>query len=319
MGESEKPLVSVVVPTYNRYDRLERALDSVADQTYEPIEVVVVDDCSDVPVENRLSDGYGRAFARFTTLRHDENRGGSAARNTGMEAASGEYIALLDDDDRWRPPKIERQVEEFREADAGVVVAGAEVVDERGNTVAVTNRSDLVHGTSPLTKQLLCRNVVGSCSAVMVDADVVEAVGPFDERFPSWQDLEWYIRLSRHTRFETVCEPLVLYSRGEHGRVSDDLDTIKDESYPLFLEKFGPVAAEYGPLFERKMRAWAAYRVGYPLVLAGRVGEGRRFLTKAVRLYPFEATFYKHYLPALGGTPTYETARKMKRTFDRIQ
>jgi glycosyltransferase involved in cell wall biosynthesis len=318
MGDGEEPLVSVVVPTYNRHDRLKRAIESVADQTYQPIEVLVVDDCSDVPVEDHLNDDYDRTFARFEILRHDENRGGSAARNTGMEAASGEYIALLDDDDRWRPPKIEWQVEGFREADVGVVVTGSKVVDEHGNAI-FTYEPEMVSGTSPLTKQLLCRNVVGSCSAVMVDSDVLDAVGTFDERFPSWQDLEWYIRLSRHTKFGAVCEPLLVYSRGANERVSDDLDTIKDETYPLFLEKFRPVAAEYGPVFERKMRAWAAYRVGHSLVLAGRVGEGRRLLTKAVRLYPFESAFYKHYLPALGGTPTYETARKMKRTFDRIQ
>lgn len=319
MGEREGPLVSAVVPTYNRNESLKRAVESVAEQTYDRIELLVVDDCSDTPAEECFPEEYARRFERFRVLRHDENRGGSAARNTGLREASGEYVALLDDDDRWRPRKVERQVERFRGGDVGLVATGSEAVDENGTTFRVNREPAMADDSSELTKQLLCRNVVGSCSAVMVDTDVVETAGTFDERFPSWQDLEWYVRLSRHCEFGTVSGPLLVYRTHSNDRISEDLDAVKDETYPLFLEKFRPLAAAYGPRFERKMRAWTAYRVGKQLVLAGRVREGRRFLTRAVWLYPFEATFYKHCLPALGGTPTYEAARKTKRAFDRIQ
>lgn len=310
--------MSVVVPTYDRPDRVERAVASVAGQTYDRIELLVVDDCSETPVADALSDDHDRAFERFEVLRHDRNRGGSAARNTGIRASDGDYVALLDDDDRWEPEKVERQVDLFRRRDVGVVTTGAKVVDEDGQLVRRYRHDDLPDDSVALTKRLLCRNVVGSCSAVMVDRDVVDAVGTFDERFPSWQDLEWYVRLSRHCRFGAVPDPLLVYRRDAAERVSDDLDALADETYPLFLDEFAPVAAEYGPMFERKMRAWTAYRVGKQLVMAGRVREGRRFLTRAVGLYPFESSFYVHCLPALGGSPTYEAARRTKRALDRI-
>jgi len=316
MGERAEPLVSVVVPTYDRPDRVERAVASVADQTYDRIEVVVVDDCSETPVADALSRDHADAFERFEVARHDRNRGGSAARNTGIRASEGEYVALLDDDDRWVPQKLARQVELFDRRDVGVVTTGAKVLDENGQLLRRYRHDDLPDDPVALTKRLLCRNVVGSCSAVVVDREVVDAVGGFDERFPSWQDLEWYVRLSRHCRFGAVPDPLLVYRRDADQRVSDDLDALTDRTYPLFVETFGPVAAEYGPLFERKMRAWTTYRVGHQLVMAGRVGEARRFLTRAVGLYPFESTFYVHCLPALGGSPTYEAARRTKRALD---
>jgi len=314
MGEQDGPLVSVVIPTYNRYDRLKRAVESVVDQTYDRIELLVVDDRSDVTVEEHLSRDYGRHFERFEIRRHDENRGGSAARNTGLREANGDYIALLDDDDQWKPQKLERQVERFQEEDVGLVTTGGKVIDGNGNVDNVRRDKDIPGEAPALTKRLLCRNIVGSCSAVMVDTDVVDEVGMFDERFPSWQDLEWYIRLSRHCRFSSVSEPLLIYSRDVDDRISEDLDTTKTETYPLFLKKFRHVAAEYGPVFERKMQAWTAFRVGKQLVLDDRVREGREFLTRSVRLYPFEAAFFKYFLPTLGGRQTYEFVRQTKRT-----
>ncbi|WP_135828647.1 glycosyltransferase family 2 protein [Halorussus halobius] len=318
MGDGAEPLVSVVVPTYDRPDRVERAVASVAAQTYDRIEVLVVDDCSTNPVADVLCGDRDRTFERFEVLRHDRNRGGSAARNTGIRASDGDYVALLDDDDRWEPEKVERQVELLDRREVGVVTTGAKVLDRNGQLLRASRHDGLPGDSVELTKRLLCRNVVGSCSSVMVDGEVVDAVGGFDERFPSWQDLEWYVRLSRHCRFGVVPEPLLVYRRDADERVSDDLDVVKDETYPLFLDEFAPVAAEYGPMFERKMRAWTAYRVGKQLVLAGRVREGRPFLTRAVGLYPFESSFYVHCLPALGGAPTYEAVRKTKRAIDRI-
>lgn len=312
MGESEGPLVSVIIPTYNRLDYLERAISSVADQTYEPIELVVVDDCSDVPAEPNVDGESSESFRRLKFIRHDENRGGSAARNTGIRESSGRYIAFLDDDDVWKPEKVARQVECFRTEDVGAVFTGGRVIDDSGDTVRVRVPTATTLNSPTLTKRLLCRNFVGSCSVMMVDADVVEVAGLFDERFPSWQDQEWYVRLSRHCEFGTVSEPLVVYSEESPHRVSDDIETIMNTTYPMFVRKFEPMAAEYGPLFRRKMLAWAAYRAGKAAAMARRIPDARTHLTRAVTLYPFEPAFYKYMLPSLGGRFTYEIARKVR-------
>lgn len=361
MGGAERPLVSVVVPTYNRPAYLRRAIASVADQTYEPIELIVVDDCSDVPVAENLdlssaegalnnsegissdaegglndSKGYSyhveadlndykanlnddegeldesEKFERVEVVRHEENRGGSAARNTGIREATGRYVALLDDDDQWTPEKVERQVDRLRRGDVGAVFTGGRVIDENGETKRVSRAPATAPKGPALTKRLLCRNVVGSCSVFMVEADAIESAGPFDERFPSWQDQEWYVRLSRYCEFETVEDPLVVYSEESPHRISDDVETVKNETYPLFVEKFEPMAAEYGRLFRRKMVAWATYRVGKALAMAGDIEEARSYLARAVSLYPFAPVFYKYLLPSIGGRVTYEAARKVQ-------
>ncbi len=100
---AEKPMVSVIIPTYNRAHVLGRAIRSVLDQTYQDFELIVVDDGS--------SDHTGEVVATFADprihyLRHEKNRGAAAARNTAIKTAQGEYIASLDSHDEWLPEKL---------------------------------------------------------------------------------------------------------------------------------------------------------------------------------------------------------------------
>jgi glycosyltransferase involved in cell wall biosynthesis len=108
-------LVSVVIPTYYRNDGLRRAIESALSQTYDPVEVIVVDDSGE-----RYAEPVAREYD-VTYIAHEENLGGNPARNTGIKAASGEYIQLLDDDDRLLPEKLERQIPAL-EADPSVGV-----------------------------------------------------------------------------------------------------------------------------------------------------------------------------------------------------
>lgn len=310
---SDDPLVSVVIPSYDRPDRLHDALDSVADQTYDHIEVVVVDDHSPEPVEQSLAgrrDGYPH---ELTVVRHDTNRGASAARNTGIERAAGSWIAFLDDDDVWASGKIARQVDRIRGDDEiGVVYTGMRAVDDDGNTL----RTQRATHSGDLTRTLLCRNVVGSFSVVMVRRAAIEDAGTLDERFPSWQDLEWYVRLSEHWPFAAVEEPLVeITQETGHKQISDDYRRIRDKSARLFEEKYESLAAEQGRLFRRKFYGWLAFRLGaYNALRTGHVGEARSQLLQAVRWYPFEPTFWLYLCVTLGGRPGYNTAKWVKRT-----
>ncbi len=102
------PLISIVIPVYNRADMIRRTVEGCLAQTYPKIEVVLVDDCS----TDRLSEALA-AFAddpRVRLISHQDNKGVSTARNSGVEAAKGELIAFLDSDDLWLPTKLERQV-----------------------------------------------------------------------------------------------------------------------------------------------------------------------------------------------------------------
>lgn len=103
-----RPLVSVVIPYFNRAHTIRRALDSVMVQAYSPFEVVIVDDASSDSLEDALQDF--REDPRIRTIRHEINKGVSAARNTGISNSRGDYVAFLDSDDYWLPAKLERQV-----------------------------------------------------------------------------------------------------------------------------------------------------------------------------------------------------------------
>lgn len=309
------PLVSVVIPSYGRPEMVSGAVETVRDQTYEPIELIVVDDCSPDPIEPQVREMDLDGFQDVRVIRHEENQGAAAARATGIEAAAGEFIAFLDDDDRWTAEKLRKQVAALQEwgSEAGVAYTGMRYVDEDGET----KREHVPTESGDLTKTLLCRNVVGSYSTVLVRAAAIEEVGLPDSQFPSWQDLEWYVRLSQNWAFVAVDEPLtIIYQASDHEQISDDFTTIRDESYPLFLQKYRSLAAEYGWVFERKMLAWAAFRVGaYNALRTGHFADARRFLLRAVRLYPLEFTFWMYLVVALGGRPLYTVSKRFKRAF----
>jgi glycosyltransferase involved in cell wall biosynthesis len=311
-GESADPLVTAVVTTYDRPEFLRRAVETVAAQTYDPIELVVVDDHSEIPAE-RVLDGHDPDVAAFEIRRHEENRGANAARNTGIKAATGEYIAFLDDDDRWDPEKLARQIDRFRHGsdDVGLVYTGRKVVDD-GEVSRIRLPAE---PPADITKALLCRNVVGTQSSVVVRADVAKRT-PFDEQIPRWADLEWYVAVSTECEFAVLREPLVIYDRSADNRISDDYEML-EESYRLFVDKYRDLAAEYGPLFERKMLAWAAFRVGNASLNARHYGVARRYFLRAVARYPFESKFHVYAATTLGGRTTHRISRLVKRVLPR--
>ena len=109
-----EPLVSVVIPTYKRPTDLKRAVDSVLNQDYKNIEIIVVDDNNAGTSERAETETLMEQYAENTKvkyLKHDKNRNGSAARNTGWKSAKGKYITYLDDDDEISKSKIKKQVE----------------------------------------------------------------------------------------------------------------------------------------------------------------------------------------------------------------
>lgn len=108
MPISNQPLVSVIIPTYNRAELVPRAIDSVLGQSYQNLEIIVVDDCSEDNTEEVVK---AIADNRLRYYCHDINQGGSTARNTGIELACGKYIAFLDSDDVWLRQKLELQLQ----------------------------------------------------------------------------------------------------------------------------------------------------------------------------------------------------------------
>lgn len=309
------PLVSVVLPTYGRRPPMFRAaVESVARQTYDPVELVVVDDSpEDVSRPVRTDPPAGLAVR---TVREGDHDGAGAARNAGIRTAGGAFVAFIDDDDLWLPGKLSRQVAAFRAAgpEVGVVYTGmqyvrdGEVVGERRATV----RGDV-------TRDVFAGRSLGITSTLMVRASVVPVAGPIDARFPYLEDREWCLRLSRHCEFEVVPDPLVQYRQGDHEQLTDDYEALRDVAYPLFLEKHRPTAAEYGAVWEQKLVAALSRTVAGAALGAGRYADALRFAVRALRHDPTHGRTLAYLLAAAGGPLTYRPLRAVRRTVDRLR
>lgn len=210
------PLVSVVLPTRNRPGRLPSAISSVLGQTYRRLDVVVVDDASDIPAE-RVIDEAGCSDPRIQVLRFEEPGGVSAARNAAFKQAAGDVIAFIDDDDQWKPHKLERQVSFLRDHPArGIVTADFEVMNER--------RSELLIYRGPAdfrVNHLWWFNIPGSFSHVIARRDAVDSELWLDESFVSAEDWDMWVRCARHTSIGVVKEVLGRQTLHRDGQLTD--------------------------------------------------------------------------------------------------
>ncbi|NGM68566.1 glycosyltransferase family 2 protein [Natronolimnobius sp. AArcel1] len=307
---SDQPLVSVVLPTYDRPDMLIEAVDSVANQTYPSIELIVVDDCSPTPAADVLEE-RGPDDLEWRCYRHEENRGANTARNTGIRESVGECIAFLDDDDRWEPDKIELQINAFDDDDVGVVVVGQRYISR--DTQTATNLPS-VEGDA--TAALIGDATAGPFSTIAVRRSAIEDAGTPDERFPAWQDREWLLRLSCHCEFASVRQPLVIRRYGDYEQIGNDFEGKRDTSYPLYLEKHQELAAEHDR--ERLFEAQLATGVAAAGITNGHYSDARSFAVKAVRTKPRFLPAYLYLTLAVGGPYLYEIATRCKHGLTRL-
>ena len=198
--------VSVIIPTYNYSRFIGEAIDSALAQTRAPLEVIVVDDGS--------TDGTAEVLAaygdRIRVLRQ-KNSGVAMARNAGIAAARGEYLAFLDSDDAWYPRKLERQMPRFdAEPSLGLVHCGAETIDSEGRTLKMS--VDGMEGQVAEAMLRLDREVImPQGSSIVVPKRVAEEIGGFDARLPPSEDWDFCYRVAARYAVGYVAEVLVRY------------------------------------------------------------------------------------------------------------
>lgn len=189
----KSPRVSIVIPFYNAGPTISRAVESIVAQTFADWEIILVDDASPVPA---IGSFAVPDTAQCQIIRHDINRGGAAARNSGVRASAGEWVAFLDADDRWHPEKLERQI-------AALEAAGPNAV--ASVTGFTLFRADSRHAEvfRPGALEPLLDVLAGGCSVspgstLMVARRVFDDVGMLDEGLRRLEDWDWLIRFSQH-------------------------------------------------------------------------------------------------------------------------
>ncbi len=221
-------LVSVVIPAFNRKNALVRAVDSVLAQDYAGIEAIVVDDGSTDGTQE-WADGIGDA--RVRCIRLETNRGGGAARNAGILAARGRYVAFLDSDDEWEPGKISAQVKALEAEAAGgneKVVVYTRIGVSRKNGRVETRPERGIRNGEPVGDYLFVSDGLIQTSSLLMTADLAREV-MFDERLPRHQDFDFCLRLEEAGCRFLMCErPLTIWY---HDDRKDRISTRKDPSY----------------------------------------------------------------------------------------
>ena len=234
--------VSVVLPTYNRGAFLDGAIQSVLNQTYEEIECVVV---ADEPTEAVREYLESITDERVQVLIHKEKQGLSKARNVGIEAATGEYICFLDDDDRLYKEAVQTLVEQIQAHPpdcAGVFPAGEEIDGTRGYTVP-TNRVTLeTYEQKPWIPP----------TGMLLRASIFDHAGTFDETFPTVEDTDLWLRIVAISFLVGI--PEVLYGKHYHAAQLTKDHRLMLRGYQRLIEKHGHrLSDSYLSLLHRQM------------------------------------------------------------------
>lgn len=191
-----------------RYDLLIKAIESVQAQTYNNIELIVVDDASDKSIKEKLIRLSEAENFKYIYIDKEDSKGGNHARNVGIQSGCGEYFAFLDDDDEWFPDKIEKQVSyQKTHSDCGVV-ACARMWEYDFDKAKTEELGKMMSGD--LSTAILTRMPYTTSSLLVCKATLLEA-GTFDEKLRFWQDYELIIRLCQITKVGVVPESLLLY------------------------------------------------------------------------------------------------------------
>ncbi|NOQ35372.1 MAG: glycosyltransferase [Methylococcaceae bacterium] len=203
--------MSVIIPSYNRAELLNRALKSVYAQTHSPDEVIIIDDGSTDNTRELISKNYPHA-----SYLYQENKGVSAARNTGIQEATGEWLAFLDSDDEWLPDKLATQINALNTSD--FKVCHTEEIWIR-NGVRVNQMQKHKKSGGWIFKQCLPLCAM-SPSSIIIHRDIFKQIGLFDTSFPACEDYDLWLKITARYPVLFIEEPQIKKYGGHENQLS---------------------------------------------------------------------------------------------------
>lgn len=286
--------VSAVITTCNRIEYLKKAINSVYNQTYSNIEIIVVDDGS--------TDGTKEYCEKEEKIKYifipkNEHKNGNYARNLGIKNSSGEFVAFLDDDDEWMPTKIEKQMQTIlKSKDISLVYTGLKFDVNNGEYYYYSS----FHTKKDYAKESLY-SMIALCSSILVRKNILYAIGLFDENLNYWQDTDLMIRICQKYLISYVDEYLVLYRKNlnDKKRLTNNIDGFL-EAVNYMNKKYSHEISNLSPE-EKRLRERLIY-----LDVADRYSnlkmnkESRKYLLKVFKLYPSIKNFVKYIFNITG-------------------
>ena len=263
-------LLTIIIPTYNRPQLLLKAVNSALAQTIDSLEVIVVDDCSSQPID--LPED-----PRLRIIRLEQNKGGAAARNIGVEAARGKWITFLDDDDLLLPNMAEislATLQQETELPKPIgVISGIEVIDEDGRSLQTRLPPTLPKGSHYGLEKIAPSQSFYTKQTLVIEKEVYQSIGGFDESFSSRIHSELFIRLN------LICSiigiPQVTYQLLEHDRFRVSTDpTRRQVSFQRLVDKHREIFESHPRSFADAIfnQAIISYKIGQTKAAAKNLG-----------------------------------------------
>lgn len=274
----DKPLISVIIPTYNRALLLKRTVNSVLNQTLEDFELIIVDDGSTDNTKELVHD-LMKKDSRVKYLWQENSGGPSEPRNLGIRNSNGDFISVLDSDDEILPEKLEKQINKFQSVpeNIGVIYCGFKYVSKNGKEKIKTITPKL---KGHIFTKLLRGNFIGDVTP-LVKKECFENSGVYDGSVSTGENWDIWIRISKNYEFDFVKDTLAIYHiHGEQVSASFN-DTI--EGFKAILEKYKAEIAKYPSIHSEHL-----IRIGIFHCINGNLKEGQRYFKESTNIKPYQ-------------------------------
>lgn len=279
---TKNPIISVIIPTYNRANLIDQAIQSVLNQTYQNFEVIIVDDGS-TDYTKEVIRKFQERDKRVKYIRHEKNRGGSAARNTGIKAAKGEYIAFLDSDDEWLPEKINLQIAVFKKGSDNLGVVYCDVMIKNNDEKIVNSHYFFPQCRGYIYDFMLKRCALVPCSVLIVKKECFQQIGLFNEQFFACQDNDICIRLAKYYEFDFIPKPLVIFHVHKGLRISNNKLRVAQASFNIITMYKDEIVRYCG----NKTLSYHYSNIGRCFIRADEFTRAREMFIKSICIYPF--------------------------------
>ena len=296
------PLVSVIIPTYSRPTTLDRAINSVLEQTYENVEAIVVDDNNPGTEARSLTEHLMLKYKsepKVKYIQHEFNKNGSAARNTGVRNSNGVYIAFLDDDDIFLPNKVEKQVEKMESLseDWGACYTAFYTQKKELHRIKSTINDE----GNVYLKALMRELGIAGGSNLLLKRSIFDELNGFDESFRRYQDVEFILRLSRKYKIAYVPEYALVIVSGIERNVKIDYEEISKryiETFKSFIDELSPSDKQKFYICINKERLYHFIRVEHNYAKAVNIVRSGElpFSTALVYLFKLSYKYIKGYI-----------------------
>lgn len=216
----DNEIVSVIIPVYNAEKYISETIDSVLNQTYQKIQIVLVDDCSN-DSSGRIIADYVKEHDNVVYHLQEKNGGAAVARNTALALAKGRYVAFLDSDDLWYPQKIVKQLQLMNTKNVAICYTAIDMIDEEGQQIKGKRKV-----VEMIDYKFLLKNTMLATSSIVIDRQIIG-----DFRMPlirSGQDYATWLLLMRNgTVAHGINEALVKYRKSRNSLSANKLNSVK--------------------------------------------------------------------------------------------